>query len=176
MSGGPEEMTIVKRWTTRDWLKAGIAVVLLLGLAACDQPNDKGQTVLEIDGTYTDEFGTMHVITDTQWKQTYSDAGNSTFCGGPTQNIVTDTYSIALYSNSEESLFTQNTGMVGDCSLSNENLWSRYDWATYQDHLYYCQTAFSAATLAAAQATARSDDTNPSVGGCGGSFAWTRLD
>ena len=57
----------------------------------------------------------------------------------------------------------------------NPSLWSRFDW-TYDDTgaLYYCQSAYNAATQAEAAAASEPDASAPGLGGCG-SFLWTAL-
>ena len=69
--------------------------------------------------------------------------------------------------------------VIAENDAANEwspGLWSRFDWAWDGDGaLWFCQTAYAAATEAEARATPAADPTSPSTGGCGG-FSWTRLD
>lgn len=53
--------------------------------------------------------------------------------------------------------------------------YSRFDWTWVGDEAFYCQSAYAAATLAEAQTAPAPDATDPASGGCGGAFAWTRL-
>jgi len=135
------------------------SIVLAMTLAGCGVgESSSGTDPLVIDGTYNDNFGCVQTITSSTWT-----TSTSSSCGG--------IFHIAFYSNEFEYLAAQN-----DPSNSfDASLWSRFDWVTAQGHLYYCQTAFSAATEAAALATARSDDSDPGASGCGGAFEWTQL-
>jgi hypothetical protein len=58
----------------------------------------------------------------------------------------------------------------------NPSLWSRFDWAWDGSDLYFCQTAYDAASEAAAEATpaADSSDLTPAGTGCNG-FPWSGL-
>jgi hypothetical protein len=152
------------RTLPRHWALGALALGLILAANGCAPKPDDTQGPLAIVGTYTDAYGTNHVITQTTWTQTYCTSISSCV-------PQTDTYTIAFYSDPSEFLVAQN----GPNNAFNLNLWSRFDWVTSQGHLYYCQTAFDAATEADALETARSDDSNPAIGGCGGAFAWTPL-
>ncbi len=58
----------------------------------------------------------------------------------------------------------------------NPGMWSRFDWAwDSEGALWYCQTAYAAASEADALATPAADATDPSTGGCG-AFSWTGLE
>jgi hypothetical protein len=108
---------------------------------------------LAIAGSYTDEFGTEHVIDDVSWTQT--------FPGYPGT-----TWTITSYDNDATYVIAQNSAD----DPFNPSLWSRFDWV---GDLYYCQATFDAPTEADALATPRPDDTDLDAG-CGG-FAWTDL-
>ncbi len=108
---------------------------------------------LAIGGTYVDQFGTTQTLTSSTWSDGFGDV-----------------FHIAEFSNAAGSAIAQNDA----ANAFFPSLWSRFDWTTYQTHLYYCQTAYNATSQAAAEATAPANATNPSVAGCGG-FAWTAL-
>ncbi len=145
-------------------------LLLWLGLAACDSPpgttaesSPQPPAPLAIAGVYTDQFACVDTITSTTWTVTVDPVN---FCGG--------IYRISQYSNAGEYIIAQN-----DATNSfDASLWSRFDWVAYLGHLYYCQTAFSAASEADALATPRAVATNPTTSGCDGvvnNFSWTAL-
>ena len=135
---------------------------IVLGLVACGEGEDSVGTTgdtgtapegLAIAGSYTDEFGTEHVIDDGSWTQT--------FPGYPAT-----TWTITSYDNDGMYVIAQNS----PDDPFNPGLWSRFDWA---GDLHYCQATFDAATEADALTTPRPDDSDLDAG-CGG-FAWTDL-
>lgn len=134
------------------------ACLLLPGLACSDDGGDEedsageteGSDALEIVGSYTDEYGDTHTITEQSWENS----------GG--------SFAIAMYDNADMWLVAQNAESNG----FNPGLWSRFDWAMDGGNLYYCQSAFDAATME--DAAAASADANDLMMGCGG-FAWTNL-
>ncbi len=108
---------------------------------------------LAIVGTYTDNWGGTHEITSDQWVQ-----GDSTYAIESFNNV--DMHAIALN---------------GSGNAYNPDLYSRFDWTwDSSDQLWYCQTAYAAATAEEAEATAAADPADPSTTGCGG-FSWTQL-
>lgn len=113
-------------------------------------PTDEG---LAIAGSYVDEFGTVHVIDDVSWTQTFPGSDPWTFA-------------IASYDNAARFVIAQNDPE----DPYNGGLWSRFDWT---GDLHVCQTAYAAATEAEAEATPPADDADLDHG-CGG-FAWTDL-
>lgn len=128
-------------------------------LAACGDDESTAvptQGPLEIAGTYTDDFGTTHVITQDTWAQTATG--------------FAATFHINEYSNAADDLLAQNDAANG----FNPSLYSRFTWSTAAGSLYYCQDPFDAPTLADARAAPAPDATDPATGGCGG-FAWSRL-
>ncbi|HWB79562.1 MAG TPA: hypothetical protein VG755_31585 [Nannocystaceae bacterium] len=107
---------------------------------------------LEIAGEWVDDFMGTHSITDTQWVQGY---GTDVY-----------TYTIDHYDNDGDVLIAQS---------ADDMTWARFDWTTTEDGaLYYCQTAFGAASAEEAEATPRADDSDPAMGGCA-MFAWSAL-
>ncbi len=108
---------------------------------------------LAIAGSYTDNWGGTHEITDGSWVQ-----GSST-------------YHITQFDN--DAMFAIAHNDSGN--EYNPDLFSRFDWATDgSGQLWYCQTAYAAADEAEALATAAADPTDPATTGCGG-FSWTQL-
>jgi len=145
-----------------DW-RAGLACLsLALATTACGDDGSStgdetgtgtetgGDMGLEIVGTYTDDFGGMHEISEDTWIN-----GDSTFA-------------IVEYKNQADWLVAQN----GEDNEFNPGLWSRFDWAWDGDTLYYCQSVFDGATIE--DALEGSADATDLEMGCG-SFAWTNL-
>jgi len=117
----------------------------------------EGSDELAIAGSYTDEFGTEHTIDESSWVQVSA--------------YGTLSFAVLSFDNAEQSLVAQN----GSSNAFNPDLYSRFDWVEgMHGDLFYCQTAFDAATEEAAEATPRADDTDPENTGCVG-FAWTNL-
>jgi hypothetical protein len=134
-----------------------------LSLVACtdDAGTEAGETgetgetgepaLLEIAGSYTDEYGDMHTITEDTW----TNAAGS--------------FAIAEFDNAAAYLLAQNAAS----NAYFPDLWSRFDWTWDADALYYCQSVFDGATID--DARAGSADAGDLMAGCGG-FAWTRLE
>ena len=108
---------------------------------------------LAIMGEYVDQYATSHVITETTWTQ-----GESV-------------YQISQFSNDAQMVIAQN----GSENEWNAELWSRFDWTENTDGLWYCQTAYDAASAEDAMNTAAADATDPATSGCN-TFAWTKMD
>jgi hypothetical protein len=107
---------------------------------------------IAIAGDWADSWGGTHAVSNEAWR-----SGGSTFV-------------IATYDNAAGMAVAQN----GVDNEWNPGLWSRFDWTWTDDGaLYYCQTAYDAASQEAAAATPAADATNLSSG-CGG-FSWTEL-
>ncbi len=135
-----------------------IVCALLLGgllLGACAD-DDSSQGPLEIIGVYADDYGTTHTITADVWTM---DFGGEPY-----------TFDVLQYDNAADYLVAQNGAGNG----FNPGLYSRFDWATYQDEFYICQGTYDAASEAEAAAAEAPDPTDPTTGGCGG-FSWSRL-
>ena len=107
---------------------------------------------LTLTGSYVDNWGTEHTIDNDLWIQ-----GSSAF-------------QIISYDNETGTIIAQNDS----ANEYNPDLWSRFDWATVDGQLWYCQTAYAAETEEAAIATPEADATSPAEAGCGG-FSWTQL-
>ncbi len=112
---------------------------------------------LALRGTYTDNYGTTHVIQQALWTQTFA--------------TDLSAFNITAFDNAARFLVAQNDAANAYFPAQ----WSRFDWTRDDTALWYCQTVFDADTEAQARAAAAADATDPSSGGCGG-FPWSRLD
>lgn len=117
---------------------------------ADDSAEDSSPAGLEIVGSYTDSWGGSHTVTEETWA-----SGSAS-------------WAIAAYDNEGDHLVAQNAAT----NTYFPGLWSRYDWLWSGAELYYCQSAYDAATQADAQAA--SADRTDLGAGCGG-FGWTLL-
>ena len=149
---------------TRQLARPRCAVLLCMSLAlatlACDPGESEsgdetetetgGELGLEIVGSYTDEYGDTHEITEDTW----TNAAGS--------------FAIAEYKNEADWLVAQND----EANEFNPGLWSRFDWAWDGDTLYYCQSVYDAETID--DAVEGSADATDLMTGCGG-FAWTNM-
>ncbi|MFT7520567.1 MAG: hypothetical protein ACI9MC_002716 [Kiritimatiellia bacterium] len=135
--------------------------LLAVSLTACPPPEEVDSTdetdvvapgPLAIMGTWADSWGTLHTIDDTNWQQ-------GTF-----------SFEIASYDNDVGVVIVHN-GADNDW---NPGLWSRLDWTESPDGMWYCQTAYDAATQQEAEDTEGANASDPVSGGCGG-FPWTQL-
>ncbi len=131
-----------------------------LDAVQADVPADVQAAPLAIVGTYADGFGAQHEITSSAWVQT-GDAGS-----GP----VSSTFLLTRYDNSAHWVIAHND----DANTFDPGKWSRFDWATVQAILYFCQTRYDAADEAEALAATPADPTDPTKSGCGG-YSWTAL-
>ena len=106
---------------------------------------------LSIIGSYTDNYGGTHEISQSTWT-----SGSSV-------------YHIQMVDNNGTFLVAQNDA----ANTYNPELFSRFDWTTDQGTLYYCQTAYDAVDLASAlqnTSAVRAD----LAAGCNG-FGWSSL-
>ena len=137
-------------------LSLAFATLLLVG---CPEPTDPGTDdpvvdpdPVDIVGAWVDGWDTQHSITEDRWTQ-----GDYDFW-------------LTEWSTDEGWAVAQN-----DASNEyNPELWSRFEWVTVDGDLWYCQSAFDAATEQDALAVAAADASDPATTGCGG-FAWTRM-
>lgn len=111
-----------------------------------------GSPGIVIRGSFSDSWGSHHVITNSTWT-----SGSSVF-------------HISQVDNGAKYLIARND----QGNTWNPCLWSRFDWTRSEGKLYYCQTAYNAATEAAALSTPPADPSDPATSGCGG-FSWTEL-
>jgi hypothetical protein len=143
----------------------GVWVLGCLAVVGCDGGGDdddggKDDDDLAIAGTYVDDFGVEHHISNEAWEQTYPDDGGQ------------EVFHIVAWDNSERRVVAHNALE----NAYNGNLFSAFDWAEDGDGLYVCQTRYDAATQDEAAQAPRADDSDPATGGCGGeTFAWTNL-
>ncbi len=115
------------------------------------------EMMLEIIGSYTDNFMTEHVITDETWTQTYGEDAPSIF-------------NIEIFNNEAQYLIAQND----EGNMYSPSLWSRIDWTINGDELWFCQGVFDAESAENAESAAAADATDPANSGCG-TFAWSLL-
>jgi hypothetical protein len=106
---------------------------------------------IEIIGSWADDWGFSHEISETTW----DNAGS--------------VFHISQYDNLAGYLVAQNDA----ANAWNPDLWSRFDWTWHADQLHYCQLAYDAASEADALAATGADRADL-LAGCGG-FAWSRL-
>ena len=106
---------------------------------------------LEIAGSYVDDWGIQHEVTDATWTMDES------------------VFHVSSYSNDEEFLVAQNDAG----NQWNPDLWSRFDWTWDGQDLYYCQIAYDAVTEQDAAGNTGADRSDLAAG-CGG-FGWSRL-
>ncbi len=111
---------------------------------------------IAIAGTYMDDFGGMHVVSNTRWES--SGVG---FASG---------FRISRFDNVAGIVIAQN-------DATNEfspSLWSRYEWVTVGGVLYMCQSPYDSMTEEDAMSAPRPDRTTPASSGCG-MFGWSVL-
>ncbi len=106
---------------------------------------------LTIVGEYTDSFDGTQDILATEWR-----SGSSV-------------YHYSAFSNSGHWVVARND----ESNTFNPCAWSRFDWTLDAGKLYYCQSAYAAATEAEALATLTADP-NDLTTGCSG-FGWSEL-
>lgn len=151
---------MIRPCTSERLLPDRLLSVLLLALvgaallAGCGSSNNSPE-LLEIAGTYTDEFGGHHTITQTTW-----DSSDATF---------TFIFHILEFDNDLNFLVALNDS----ANSFNPGLYSRFMWTYANGNLYYCQDVFDATSETAARYAPFSDAGNLTTG-CGG-FAWTNL-
>ena len=108
---------------------------------------------LPINGAWVDGWGGTHDITAFVW--------------------VNDS---SRYDISQTDATAWLVAQNGSDNAWNPGMWSRFDWTWDGDGLlWYCQTAYAAATEADALATPAADATDPATTGCG-SFPWTSME
>jgi hypothetical protein len=108
--------------------------------------------VISLAGSYTDQWGSDHVVAWGSWTQDDS------------------SYALTRWNSAEGWAVGQNASE----NDFNPDLWSRFDWAEVGGSLWYCQTNFAADTEATAEDTPAADPSDPATTGCDG-FAWTNL-
>ena len=111
------------------------------------------QGPLEIIGVYSDGYS-IHTITDAGWEMDFG-SGLSLF-------------HVLSYDNISDTLVAHND----TANTFNPGLYSRFDWLYSGGALYYCQSAYAAASEQ--EALAASADAGDLAAGCGG-FSWSLL-
>lgn len=112
-------------------------------------------TDIEIAGSWVDGYGSDHVVSNTEW---------SSYGGSSVVHL-------SQYDNDNNFAVGQNDA----ANDYNPGLYSRYDW--FEDssgQLWYCTTAYDAATEEDAASTPAPSTTDPATSGCG-SFPWSTL-
>jgi hypothetical protein len=134
------------------------SLTLTLSLAGCGDGDPATpattSTGIEIEGTWTGEFGD-ETIADDSWTTGFGTAA------------ITD------YSNTDNVAIT----LSPDDASFNPGTYNRIVWTDLAGgSFYYCTTDFGLATEADAQAASTVPDaSDPATSGCGGSFPWTKL-
>jgi hypothetical protein len=128
-----------------------------VGRDATADASDQAQGVLSITGTYVDDFGGVHRISD----------GTYILGWAPNESVT----NISAYDNAAGWVVGQNTAD----HPWNPDAWSRFDWTEVEGALYVCQSVFDGESEADALSAAPSDASDPTTGGCGGSFPWSAL-
>ena len=139
-------------------------------LAACgssDEPPPnpvKEEGPLEIEGTWSSNFGGTEIIGADAWVSEYEDLEG---------NTVAIEQRIEAYSNSENEIVTQNPDDAGyEPSKFNRIIWTEMEG----DSFYFCTTdhGLESAADAIARNTA-ADTSNKDESGCGADdFPWTK--
>ena len=106
---------------------------------------------LEIAGSYVDDWGIQHEVTDATWTMDES------------------VFHVSSYSNDEEFLVAQNDAD----NQWNPDMWSRFDWTWDGQDLYFCQIVYDAITEQEAAGNTGADRADLAAG-CSG-FGWSRL-
>ena len=105
----------------------------------------------DVFGVWTDTYGFAHEIDQQRWRQDFG------------------VWHIARWDAASGAIFARND--AGNTYFPNR--WSRFDTSVQGGQVWYCQTAYAAASLADAVATPAADATDL-AGGCAG-FAWSEL-
>jgi len=133
------------------------AALLALLLAACaDSGGDNGggtpaPEAPEIAGSYLDEYGTGHTISNSAWVDDFG------------------TYHLVSIDNAADYLVAQNDSS----NAWNADKFSRFDWTVRDGVLFFCQIAYDAESAGEAEAT-NTADRNDLGAGCNG-WPWTNL-
>ena len=124
------------------------SLIALTALVGCDGGP------IEINGTFTSNFGGTETITEETWDNGFS------------------TTTVEDWDNSANWVVLKNPSDA----MFNPDQYSRVVWTEEIDGAFhYCTVAFGLDTLEAAQtSTQTADASNPDMSGCGG-FSWTKL-
>jgi hypothetical protein len=118
--------------------------------APADCPTNS--TEPSIHGVYVDNFGGLQAVSTPFWV-----SGNLVF-------------GICSIDNTQHFLIARNSLR----NAFNPGKYSRFEWTTFGNRLWYCQSVFDAASASAAASAARADPSDPVNKGCG-TFAWSTL-
>ena len=160
--------------------------MLLLTFFACgDKTEDTGAIGTDVEDTDTEETEETEETEDTENTDDTEDTappetldliGTYTDSWGGTQTVTDDTWSTGSGSLYHISQFDNDAGSIvaqNDSGNSyNPDLFSKFEWTMDNDGLYYCQSAYNAATEEDAM-NAAADATDLTTG-CGG-FGWSSL-
>jgi hypothetical protein len=130
---------------------AGASSMSDAGAGAGGAPSEQpGDAMLEIIGTYDDNFNGVQTITATAWNDS----------------------AIVGFDNETNVVYTQ----FPDDAEFNASKFAKTVYTDLKDgSFYFCMVEFSADTLEDAKAsTMTADDSDPENGGCGGDFPWTK--
>lgn len=135
-------------------------------------------SVMEINGSWQDNFGSNHTIQGS--KANSLDSGTGTWRTDTTERTILE------YSNESKTAYTR-TGVPSWCSGQGASFpnctcfdagecFSRFTWTNAQDKFYFCEVVYNKPTLADAKSdNTAANSSDPTNTGCGG-FSWTRLD
>ncbi len=124
--------------------------VCLLGLTACGGG-------IEIEGTFTDDFGQTFEIDADQFRST--------------SGTMTSTGAVIEFDNAANRAIVQN---AADAAFG-PNQFNVIDWTEPTDAGFsFCTTDFGLETLMAAQSSTKTADATNLMTGCGG-FSWSRM-
>jgi hypothetical protein len=151
--GAPEE-EIMRILMFCKMLAIAIAAVTLAsgvqaqGIASC--PMNKVDP--PIAGSYLDNFGGLQSVSASFW-----------FSAG-------SAFEVCSVDNARKRIIAQNDSR----NTFNPGKYSRFEWTTFGNRLWFCQSVFDAPDAGAADAAPPADASNPVDKGCG-QFAWSTL-
>ncbi len=140
------------------------ALLALAALGCGDDSDDATEAdALAIAGSYSESAGGMvvtnHTITGEVWTQEYL---------GPMGS--TAKYHLTKWDNEHRFAVGHND----PANAFGGGLYSRFDWVNSDGALYYCTSAFDAASAEAAESATAGNPDDLAMG-CGG-FGWSKLD
>lgn len=112
------------------------------------------QSSLDLDGSWLDQYGSTHTITDDEWQVDWP-----------------ATFHVVEFDNGQGSLIAHND----PSNDYNPGEYSQFDWVLDGDTAWYCQIVYDAATAADAADVDPADATDPASGGCGVG-PWTSME
>lgn len=135
-----------------------LATIFIMAVFAAGCAEGGQSEAPEIVGTYTDQFGDTHEITQTKWT-ILSVNGNS----------IVRLRAVDNFSN-------YTVGKNDDTVSFNPGKFSRLDWTFFNDDIFMCTSVFDGFNLDDAF-DGEVDATDPTAGGCSkaNNFTWTNL-